>query len=76
MHDRKYKFNSGVFNARDDDYRDSCKAMSEHEISLIKYTLKELYENGKWKKNPTLSLKDMEMNPYYPGDCLPIQNRQ
>ena len=74
LHDRKYKFNSGVFNARNDDYHDSSKTMSEYEISLIKYTLTELYVNDKWKKNPTLSLKDMGMNPYYPGDCLPIQN--
>ena len=76
LHEQKYTFNYGVFNARDDDYHDGCKTMSEHEISLIKHTSTELYVNDKWKKNPTLSLKDVGMNPYYPGDYLPIQNQQ
>ncbi len=74
LHERKHKFNSGVFNARNDDYHDGSSVMSEHEIYLIKHALKELFINDKWKQNPTLSVKDIGTNPYYPGDRLPIQN--
>jgi hypothetical protein len=74
LHNGIFKFNSGVFNARDDDYHDNSKAMSEHETRLIKDTMKELYMNGKWKQNPTLSVKDISTNPFYSSDFLPIQN--
>ncbi len=74
MHEGKHKFNFGVFNASDDDYHDGLKVMSEHETYLIKHTSKELFVNDKWKQNPTLSVKNIVINPYYPGDCLPIQN--
>ncbi len=74
LHEGKHKFNSGTFNATDDDYHDGSKIMSEHETYLIKYTLKELFLNDKWKQNPTLSVKTIGINPYYPGDRLPIQN--
>jgi hypothetical protein len=74
LHERTHKFNSGIFNATDDDYHDDSKSMSEHEIYLIKHTMKELFINDKWKQNPNLSVKNIGVNPYYPGDCLPIQN--
>jgi hypothetical protein len=74
LHDKKFKFNSGTFNARDDDYHDDCNAMSQHETSLITHVLKELYVNDKWKQNQTLSIQSIGGNPYHPGDCLPIQN--
>ncbi len=74
MHEQKYKFKSDVFNGRNDDYHDGLKVMTAHEISLIKHTLDELYVNGKWRQNPTLSLKNISINRYHPGDQLPIQN--
>jgi hypothetical protein len=74
LYEKKYKFNSGTFNARNDDYHDDSNAMTENEISLIKHTLNELYVNDKWKQNPTLSVQNIGRNPYNPGDCLPIQN--
>ncbi|CAF4281226.1 unnamed protein product [Rotaria sp. Silwood2] len=74
LHEKKFKFNSGVFNARNDDYHDDNKSMSEGEIYLIKYALKELFINDKWKTNPTLSVLNLDRSRYDPGDCLPIQN--
>jgi hypothetical protein len=44
---RSTKFNSGMFNARDDDYHNDSKAMTEHEISLIKHTVNERFFNDK-----------------------------
>jgi hypothetical protein len=35
FHDGKLKLNSGVFNARNDDYHDGTKSMHQHEIHLI-----------------------------------------
>ena len=70
----KYQFNSSTFNARDDDYHDENRAMAESEIYLIKYTLEQLFVTGKWQHNPTMLVKDIFKEPYYPGDHLPIQN--
>lgn len=70
----KIKFNSGVFNARNDDYHDDCKTMTEHEIFLVKNAHEQLFVTGKWQRNPTILVKDLFQDPYYPGDCLPIQN--
>lgn len=69
-----YLFNSYTFNARDDDYHDENRAMAQSEIHLIKYTLEKLFVTGVWQSNPTMAVKDMFKDPYYPGDCLPIQN--
>ncbi|CAF1226137.1 unnamed protein product [Rotaria sp. Silwood1] len=74
LHDKNFKFNSGVFNARNDDYHDDKKSMSESEIYLIKYAMNELFKNNAWKMNPTLSMLNIGRSLYNPGDCLPIQN--
>ncbi|CAF3954551.1 unnamed protein product [Rotaria sp. Silwood1] len=74
LHDNKFKFNSGVFNARNDDYHDDKKSMSKDEIDLIKYALKELFINDKWKKNQTLSVLNIDRSRYDPGDYLPTDN--
>jgi hypothetical protein len=74
LHEQKFKFNSSVFNARNDDYHDGSKSMSKNEIDLIKYTINELFINDKWKRNPTLSVTNVGGSCYDSNDSLPIQN--
>jgi hypothetical protein len=68
------KYNSSVFNSKNDDYHDDIRSMSKHEISLITYAIKELYQNNKWTQNPTLSVTAMDRKHFMLGSDLPIQN--
>lgn len=74
LHDSKLKYNSGTFNARNDDYHDNNPPMSADETYLIRYAVENLYKNDKWKVNPTVSLSSMTRSIYNPGDNLPPQN--
>jgi hypothetical protein len=70
----KLEFNSSVFNAKDDDYHDDIRTMGQQEIQLIKYAIKELYKNDRWKQNPTLSVLNMDRKHLMFSSDLPIQN--
>jgi hypothetical protein len=75
LHERKFKFNSGVFNSRNDDYHDNTKSMSADEIYLIKYSMKELYISNMWKSKSTMPATFIDRSRYDPGDNLPPQNQ-
>jgi hypothetical protein len=71
----KLKFNSGVFNARNDDYHDVTKSMHQHEIHLIIYAMEQIYKNNTWRRNPTIPVKVINGYRYVCWKTLPPQNR-
>jgi hypothetical protein len=75
FHDGKLKFNSGVFNARNDDYHDGVKSMHQHEIHLINYAMKALYKNNAWRQNPTISVNVIDRKNSVRWESLPSANQ-
>jgi hypothetical protein len=71
----KLKFNSMTFNARNDDYHDTTKAMHQHEIDLIRYAFEQLYKNHSWKRCQTIPVYVINEYKHVHWNILRLQNR-